>query len=71
MSLRTLNYGDHGIVLIMGNAGFCPSAESKPPSDSLNAFAEVRALLISRFLTCAGLKLNLGKKELRLRLERV
>ena len=26
MTLRTLNYGNYGIVLIMGNAGFCPSA---------------------------------------------
>ena len=25
MTLRTLNYGNCGIFLIMGNAGFCPS----------------------------------------------
>ena len=25
MTLRTLNYGNGGIFLIMGNAGFCPS----------------------------------------------
>ena len=25
MTLRTLNYGNYGIFLIMGNAGFCPS----------------------------------------------
>ena len=25
MTLRTLNYGNYGISLIMGNAGFCPS----------------------------------------------
>ena len=25
MTLRTLNYGNDGIFLIMGNAGFCPS----------------------------------------------
>ena len=25
MALRTLNYGNYGILLIMGNAGFCPS----------------------------------------------
>ena len=25
MTLRTLNYGNHGIFLITGNAGFCPS----------------------------------------------
>ena len=26
MTLSTLNYGNFGIFLIMGNAGFCPSA---------------------------------------------
>ena len=36
MTLRTLNYGNYGIFLIMGNAGFCPSAVTpftlaKPP----------------------------------------
>ena len=25
MTLRTLNYGNYGIFLKMGNAGFCPS----------------------------------------------
>ena len=25
MTLRTLNYGNYGIFLIMGDAGFCPS----------------------------------------------
>ena len=25
MTLRTLKYGNYGIFLIMGNAGFCPS----------------------------------------------
>ena len=25
MTLRTLNYGNFGIFLIVGNAGFCPS----------------------------------------------
>ena len=29
MTLRTLNYGNYGIFLIMGNAGFCPSAVCK------------------------------------------
>ena len=28
MTLRTLNYGNYGIFLIVGHAGFCPSAES-------------------------------------------
>ena len=32
MTLRTLNYGNYGIFLIMGNAGFCPSTVS--PVDS-------------------------------------
>ena len=26
MTLSTLNYGKYGIFLIMGSAGFCPSA---------------------------------------------
>ena len=30
MTLRTLNYGNYGIFLIMGNAGFCPSAVVLP-----------------------------------------
>ena len=34
MTLRTLNYGNYGIFLIMGNAGFCPSTVSVlAPSD--------------------------------------
>ena len=31
MTLRTLNYGNYGIFLIMGNAGFCPSTVCPPP----------------------------------------
>ena len=27
MTLRTLNYENYGIFLIMGHAGFCPSTE--------------------------------------------
>ena len=30
MTLRTLNYGNYGISLIMGNAGFCPSTVTEP-----------------------------------------
>ena len=30
MTLRTLNYGNYGTFLIMGNAGFCPSTVSLP-----------------------------------------
>ena len=29
MTLRTLNYGNYGIFLIMGHAGFCPSTVSR------------------------------------------
>ena len=32
MTLRTLNYGNYGIFLIMGNAGFCPSTVSTLPT---------------------------------------
>ena len=28
MTLRTLNYGNYGIFLLMGHAGFCPSTVS-------------------------------------------
>ena len=35
MTLRTLNYGNYGIFLIMGNAGFCPSAVLLPFFHSL------------------------------------
>ena len=35
MTLRTLNYGNHGIFLIMGNAGFCPSTVLFPYSPFL------------------------------------
>ena len=30
MTLRTLNYGNYGIFLIMGNAGCCPSTVGVP-----------------------------------------
>ena len=32
MTLRTLNYGNYGTFLIMGNAGFCPSTVSWRPA---------------------------------------
>ena len=32
MTLRTLNYGNYGTFLIMGNAGFCPSTVVGTPS---------------------------------------
>ena len=34
MTLRTLNYGNYGIFLIMGNAGFCPSTVVYPDGSS-------------------------------------
>ena len=43
MTLRTLNYGNYGIFLIMGNAGFCPSAVW-----DLNYLFRVEALEMSR-----------------------
>ena len=35
MTLRTLNYGNYGIFLIMGHAGFCPSTavNGRTPQD--------------------------------------
>ena len=45
MTLRTLNYGNYGIFLIMGNAGFCPSAVEEPswyPLEELEARREAR-----------------------------
>ena len=44
MTLRTLNYGNYGIFLIMGHAGFCPSTvvfkvqKNKGPLDLLQGF---------------------------------
>ena len=37
MTLRTLNYGNYGIFLMMGNAGFCPSAVFLTSSQELAA----------------------------------
>ena len=34
MTLRTLNYGNYGTFLIIGNAGFCPSTVSPPDPPS-------------------------------------
>ena len=39
MTLRTLNYGNYGIFLIMGNAGFCPSTATKVPTEPSNSKA--------------------------------
>ena len=35
MTLRTLNYGNYGIFLKMGHAGFCPSTQEPPSSETL------------------------------------
>ena len=43
MTLRTLNYGNCGIFLIMSNAGFCPSTEGPL---NLNNLVEVLRLLL-------------------------
>ena len=37
MTLRTLNYGNYGLFLIMGNAGFCPSTVVTPPKKGKNS----------------------------------
>ena len=47
MTLRTLNYGNYGIFLIMGHAGFCPSTVGAHTLD-LNRVVQV---LLSRFGT--------------------
>ena len=46
MTLRTLNYGNYGIFLIMGNAGFCPSTVAllEEPSKS---FRHLKTLNLS------------------------
>ena len=45
MTLRTLNYGNYGIFLIMGSAGFCPSTlgpSSPEPLESTLEFPDPR-----------------------------
>ena len=44
MTLRTLNYGNYGIFLIMGNAGFCPSAVPKPSAKGLHTLLQLSSL---------------------------
>ena len=41
MTLRTLNYGNYGMFLIMGNAGFCPSAVRVPSKGFRAKFLQV------------------------------
>ena len=44
MTLRTLNYGNYGIFLIMGSAGFCPSTVLYVRGDKADA-TEIRPRL--------------------------
>ena len=41
MTLRTLNYGNYGIFLIMGHAGFCPSAVAIDIEEAEGSFSVV------------------------------
>ena len=43
MTLRTLNYGNYGIFLIMGHAGFCPSTVTRT-SDAKSGVMKGKAL---------------------------
>ena len=60
MTLRTLNYGNYGILLIMGNAGFCPSTVGQSFHEEFGEFIlgvcciEFQA----RFNDCMALSLN-------------
>ena len=51
ITLRTLNYGNYGIFLIMGNAGFCPS--TVPLNLGPGRFSSLQS---------QGLHLNMGKR---------
>ena len=55
MTLRTLNYGNYGIVLILGNAGFCPSTVSPFGALTYMMFNPVK-LLSRLLLTVASLQ---------------
>ena len=58
MTLRTLNYGNYGIFLIMGNAGFCPSTVW---------VISIVTLLITPLITTPELPSNVQGLGLRLR----
>ena len=45
MALRTLNYGNYGIFLILGHAGFCPSAVRRAVV-ALSGFVKAFMLII-------------------------
>ena len=57
MTLRTLNYGNYGIFLIMGNAGFCPSAVFRFRLEGLAASGFNQCLGL-RDLGCLGLSVS-------------
>ena len=48
MTLRTLNYGNYDIFLIMGNAGFCPSTVAGSLQYHVVLVASVFLLLMAR-----------------------
>ena len=70
MTLRTLNYGNYGIFLIMGNAGFCPSTVglSRCPEQELHFGSGIKAL---RLKTTRTLNRNLYAPKLTFRLRPV
>ena len=49
MTLRTLNYGNYGIFLIMGNAGFCPSAVALRAQHHVVGVSEVASVTWAKF----------------------
>ena len=59
MTLRTLNYGNYGIFLIMGNAGFCPST-------ALVVFWDLRegsgCFALALKTPCISINIDLGPK---------
>ena len=58
MTLWTLNYGNYGIFLIMGNAGFCPSTIGLRKIIELKVWGLIRAADIDSLdhATCASHK---------------
>ena len=55
MTLRTLNYGNYGIFLIMGHAGFCPSTvlQNKAKGFLQPVFVPIKADIVL-FVAMAG-----------------
>ena len=61
MTLRTLNYGNYGIFLIMGNAGFCPSTILQNPDGYAKVEERLRSLVLP--IHALVLKLTLFRIE--------